>query len=129
MKHQSLMRAGIGALSLFMVLIILSLTLLSVLSYADAKQKETLANQYKTHALAYADADKEALTKKAIILQNLQGSKENFANFIEKEQFIYDEAQNMVSYSINIDASQQLKVSLIIKGQNLEIYTWEVVGR
>lgn len=129
MKHQSLIRAGIGALSLFIVLVILSLTVLSVLSFSEAKQEETLAIQYKNHAIATSKAEKEAITINALLQQKKKSSNEEFQNLIESNQYIYDEAQNMVSYSIDIDDTQQLNVTVIINENVIEIMKWEIAGR
>lgn len=129
MKHPSLSRAGIGAISLFMALFVLSLTVISVLSYVEAKQQETLADQFKTHALSYAEADKKALMIKAMIAQQLQSSTEDITVLLEKEQILYDKVHNMVSYKIDIHDTQQLNITLEIKNQTLEVRTWEVIGR
>ena len=129
-KNNAEMGVHIGSASIVMIFAVLCLTIFAALSFATAGYEQRLADKYADAAEAYYNADGVAEELYAQIYALLQ--QEHDADVLEAKlaelqvAVEYGDNRKWLHYSVPVDDTQMLRVTLLWAEHTLNIEQWRV---
>ncbi len=124
-NQQQEYRMGVGASSVLMIFVLLSLTTLSVLSFASARADLTLTQRRQIQVEAYYTAAAEAQRILASLDEKLLAAPkdaDDYKDYVRdlEDDLIYVSRNLTISFTVPISESQELDVSIRALGPDSE---------
>lgn len=127
MKKDMKSFVGIGAISLAVILIVLTMTCFSILTFVSADSEYKLSEKAATAVENYYQADAEANERIAEIGKKRKGK--NFRDFLSKKGYNVTISQNqyIITFHVPIDEMKKLRVKACISPSRITIWEWKTI--
>lgn len=127
MKKEMKTFMGIGAISLAVILIVLTMTCFSILTFVSADSEYKLSEKAATAAENYYQADAEANERIAEIGKKRKDK--NFRDFLSKKGYNVTISQNqyIITFHVPVDEMKKLRVKACVSPSQISIWEWKTV--
>lgn len=124
-KNKKSLQIGLGVSSILMIFVVLCMMILSLLSYHEAKQKETITLRAQSFQEAYATADaqmqlviQEMKAKQMTSLAQIQG-KQEIIELLQKADITMKIDEQTLVLTMPIHEKQCLEATLVLQERTL----------
>lgn len=119
---------GIGAISLAVILIVLTMTCFSVLTFVSADSEYKLSEKAAAAVESYYQADAEANERIAEIGKKRKDK--NFRDFLSKKGYNVTTSQNqyIITFYVPMDEMKKLRVKASVSFSQMDILEWRAVS-